>query len=153
MRKFRNPFLFLLVLMVCTLTPLRASAANSLELQLYQLLSEDRAANGRHTLVLDEELCRIARLKSQDMLENNYCGHLSPTYGRVRDMLDSFGVSYLSAGENVARSRSVAHSNAAFLSSTGHRINMLSRSYTHIGIGVATNQYGHVYVTEIFVRR
>jgi uncharacterized protein YkwD len=68
-------------------------------------------------------------------------------------MLSSFGVRYLSAGENIARSRSVQHSNAAFLSSEGHRRNMLSSTYTHVGIGVVTDTRGFVTVTEIFVRR
>ena len=130
-----------------------ASAASSSEQTLYQLLNQDRARYGLNPLILDEELCRIARIKSQDMVDNGYFAHLSPTYGNVRSMLNSFGVSYRSAGENIARSRSVYHSNAAFLSSEGHRRNMLSSSYTHVGIGVVVNAHGHVTVTEIFVRR
>jgi len=132
----------------------RASASvTSAEQTLYQLLNEDRARYGLPALILDQELSRIARIKSQDMVSNNYFAHLSPTYGNVRSMLSSFGVSYLSAGENIARSRSVYHSNAAFLSSEGHRRNMLSSTYTHVGIGVVTNAQGFVTVTEIFVRR
>ena len=133
--------------------PTGAGAASSAEQTLFQLLNEDRARSGLPALILDEELSRIARIKSQDMVDNNYFAHTSPTYGNVRSMLKSFGVSYISAGENIARSRSVYHSNAAFLSSEGHRRNMLSSTFTHVGIGVVVNAYGFVTVTEIFVRR
>lgn len=133
--------------------PTGADAASSAEQTLLQLLNEDRARSGLPALILDEELSRIARIKSQDMVDNNYFAHTSPTYGNVRSMLKSFGVSYISAGENIARSRSVYHSNAAFLSSEGHRRNMLSSTFTHVGIGVVVNAYGFVTVTEIFVRR
>ena len=133
--------------------PLHAQAASSAEQRLLHLLNEDRARHGLPALILDEELSRIARIKSQDMVSNNYFAHTSPTYGNVRSMLNSFGVRYVSAGENIARSRSVYHSNAAFLSSEGHRRNMLSSTFTHVGIGVVVNAHGFVTVTEIFVRR
>ena len=146
----------LLVLLLTIQFPVNARAAysvNQAEQTLFRLLNEDRARHGLPALVLDDELSRIARIKSQDMVDNRYFAHTSPTYGNVRSMLTSFGVSYRSAGENIARSRSVYHSNAAFLSSEGHRRNMLSSTYTHVGIGVVVNAYGFVTVTEIFVRR
>ncbi len=143
----------LCLLLLSPFNALPAQAVTSAEQTLVNLLNEDRARYGLKPLILDEELSRIARIKSQDMVDNNYFAHLSPSYGNVRSMLTSFGVSYLSAGENIARSRSVYHSNAAFLSSEGHRRNMLSSTFTHVGIGVVTNRYGFVTVTEIFVRR
>jgi len=146
----------LLALIIILHTPINASgasAATNPEQTLLRLLNEDRIRHGLPALILDEELSRIARLKSQDMVNNNYFAHTSPTYGNVRSMLKSFGVSFRSAGENIARSRSVQHSNAAFLSSEGHRRNMLSSTFTHVGIGVVINPSGFVTVTEIFIRR
>ncbi len=150
--------LMTLLLLVTLLLPLTGNASAKAavthqEQTLVRLLNEDRARYGLPTLILDPELSRIARIKSQDMVANNYFAHQSPTYGNVRSMLSSFGVRYLSAGENIARSRSVHHSNAAFLSSQGHRRNMLSSTFTHVGVGVVTNAQGFVTVTEIFVRR
>jgi len=141
------------ILLCCGANASGLSSITEAEYTLYHLLNEDRARYGLPSLILDPELSAVARIKSQDMVTNRYFAHLSPTYGNVRSMLSSFGVSYLSAGENIARSRSVQHSNAAFLSSEGHRRNMLSRSYTHVGIGVVTDSNGFVTVTEIFVRR
>ena len=116
------------------------------------LLNSDRAAYGLPPLTLDPELCRIARIKSQDMRDNQYFAHTSPTYGDVRKMLDHFGYSYAAAGENIAHHATVEKSQAALISSPGHRKNILRRSFTRVGIGVALNQNGHVYLTQIFCR-
>ena len=68
------------------------------------LLNSDRKNNGLAALALDPELCRIARIKSEDMRDNRYFAHESPTFGRVGDMLRRFGYSFRSAGENIPRS-------------------------------------------------
>lgn len=116
------------------------------------LLNLDRARYNLPALVIDPELSRIARLKSQDMRENQYFAHTSPTYGDVRQMLDTFGYSYSAAGENIAHHATVEKSQAAFLSSPGHRSNIMSKAYTKVGIGVVTDAKGYVYVTQIFCR-
>ena len=146
------PLCLALALLLCACVPARASSLSSQESTLYRLLSEDRAAYGLYALTLDPELCRMARIRCQDMLENNYCGHLSPTYGTVRNLLTHHGVAYQYATENVGRSRDVAHSNAAFLSSPTHRRNVLTTTYTRVGVGVAVMPGGFVYVCEIFAR-
>lgn len=117
-----------------------------------KLLNSDRAAYGLPALTLDPELCRIARIKSQDMRDNQYFAHTSPTYGDVRDMLDHFSYSYRAAGENIAHHATIEKSQAALISSPGHRRNILSSAYTKVGIGVAIDQKGFVYLTQIFAR-
>ena len=116
------------------------------------LLNNDRARYGLPPLALDAELCRIARIKSQDMRDNRYFAHTSPTYGSVRDMLTRFGYAYEAAGENIAHHASVDKAQAAFLSSPGHRRNILSSAYTKFGVGVAVDESGFVYLTQIFCR-
>lgn len=131
-----------------------ALALNAQESTLYSLVKEDRARYGLNMPVLDAELSRIARIKAEDMLSNNYFAHTSPTYGNIRKMLKTFGYSYSGASENIARSRSVYHSEAAFLSSSsGHRTTLLGKSWTHMGVGVATTRNGFVYVVQIFARK
>jgi len=116
------------------------------------LLNSDRARYNLSPLVIDPELCRIARIKSQDMRDNQYFAHTSPTYGDVRSMLKQFGYSYAAAGENIAHHSTVEKAQAAFLSSPGHRKNILSSGYTKVGVGVAVDQNGFVYLTQIFAR-
>lgn len=118
----------------------------------FLLLNKDRSANGLSPLVLDPELCRIARAKSQDMKTNRYFAHNSPTYGNASQMLKTFGYSFLAVGENIAHHATVEKSQAAFMSSAGHRRNILSPNWTKVGIGVVTDDQGFVYVTQLFVR-
>lgn len=118
----------------------------------FLLLNRDRAANGAAPLTLDPVLCSIARAKSMDMKNNNYFAHTSPTYGSVSQMLKTFGYRFSAAGENIAHHATVEKSQAAFMSSQGHRRNILSANWTKVGIGVVTDARGYVYVTQIFVR-
>lgn len=116
------------------------------------LLNSDRARYGLAPLVIDPELCRIARVKSRDMRDNQYFAHTSPTYGDVRSMLRQFGYAYSAAGENIAHHATVEKAQAAFLSSPGHRRNIMNSAYTRVGLGAAVDAKGYVYLTQIFVR-
>ena len=116
------------------------------------LVNSDRARYALPALTLDPALCRIARIKSQDMRDNQYFAHTSPTYGDVRSMLRRFGYAYTAAGENIAHHATVEKAQAAFLSSPGHRRNIMSGTYTKVGMGAAIDAQGYVYLTQIFVR-
>jgi len=118
----------------------------------FLLLNQDRAANGRSALTLDPALCELARLKSEDMYLNGYFAHNSPTYGSAAQMLTSHGYAFNSVGENIAHHATVEKSQAAFMSSTGHRQNILGTQWTKVGVGVCTDSQGFVYVTQLFVR-
>ena len=122
------------------------------EQNAWNLLSSDRKSNGLSALALDPELSRLARLKSEDMRDKGYFAHESPTCGRVSDMLDRFGYTFTAAGENIAHHANITKAQAAFMSSEGHRRNILSSSWTKVGIGVCMDKNGYVYVTQIFVR-
>lgn len=118
----------------------------------FLLLNQDRAANGRSALTLDPSLCALARLKSQDMNANHYFAHTSPTLGSAAEMLRNHGYAFTSVGENIAHHATVAKAQAAFMSSTGHRANILGSQWTKVGIGVCSDSQGYVYVTQLFVR-
>lgn len=128
---------------------------HSLSLQeekLLNLINLDRAANGLAPLVADPELSRIARIKSEDMRDNNYFAHESPTWGKARQMLEHFGYSFTGAGENIAHHATVEKAQAAFMTSEGHRRNILSRTWQKVGVGVCYDRNGYIYATQIFVR-
>ena len=118
----------------------------------FLLLNEDRAANGRAALELDPALCDLARLKSRDMFLNNYFSHTSPTYGSAAQMLSSYGYAFTSVGENIAHHATVEKAQAAFMSSSRHRQNILGSQWTKVSIGVWEDSQGFVYVTQLFVR-
>ena len=122
------------------------------EQKMANLLSQDRKNNGRTALVLDEELSRIARIKSADMRDKGYFAHESPTYGDIRAMLKQFGYPYAAAGENIAHHANVDKAQAAFMSSPGHRANILNKAWTKVGIGIVYDRNGYIYATQIFAR-
>lgn len=122
------------------------------EQKALNLLNQDRAANGLPALVLDDALSRLARIKSCDMRDNHYFSHTSPTYGNAAAMLTAFGYSYNGVGENIAHHATVEKAQAAFMSSTGHRANILGSQWTKVGIGICLDENGFVYVTQLFVR-
>jgi uncharacterized YkwD family protein len=102
-------------------------------------------------LKLDQKLSSVARIKSQDMKDNGYFSHQSPTYGSPFDMLKQFGVSYRTAGENIAAGYSTAQAVVdGWMNSQGHRENTLNKSFTKIGVGyVKGGSYGS-YWTQLF---
>lgn len=125
----------------------------SLERRMIDLVNNERQKNGLQSLIVDPELTRIARIKSQDMVDNNYFSHNSPTYGSPFEMLSSFGVKYLHAGENLAGNRSVDAAHNALMNSAGHRQNILNPNFTHIGVGVRpSNRYGNIF-TQLFISK
>lgn len=127
-------------------------ALTSQENSLYLAINAERVSYGLSSLPIDQELSELARVKSEDMVNNNYFAHESPTYGNSSQMLKSAGYSFTSVGENIAKSASVEKGHAALMSSDGHRRNILGSQWTRVGIGVANDKNGYPYITELFVR-
>ena len=123
------------------------------ERQMVDLVNQARQQNDLQPLQVDLELTRVARIKSQDMVDQNYFSHYSPTYGSPFEMLDSFGIKYLHAGENLAGNNNVQNAHTALMNSSGHRKNILNPNFTHIGSGVRpSNRYGFIY-TQLFISK
>lgn len=108
----------------------------SVENQVLNLVNQKRQEAGVSPLQMDWELQRTARVKACDMAEKKYFGHQSPTYGSPFDMIKEFGISYKTAGENIAQGqRSADEVMVSWMNSAGHRENILKREYTHLGVG------------------
>lgn len=131
--------------------PKTDSEATAYEKEVVRLVNIERQKKGLSDLSYDWQLSRVARYKSQDMKDNNYFSHTSPTYGSPFQMMKSFGISYRSAGENIARGQASPEAVVnAWMNSSGHRANILNSSFTHIGVGyVADGKYW----TQMFISR
>lgn len=117
-----------------------ASSVSAFEKQVVELTNAERAKNGLPALTLDTNLSKVARAKSEDMSKNNYFDHTSPTYGSPFDMMKQFGISYKAAGENIAKGQTTPEQVVkAWMNSEGHRANILSNKFTHIGVGYVAN--------------
>ena len=113
-----------------------AKSLSEFEQRVVELTNAERAKQGLPALKIDTELSKVARIKSEDMQKNNYFDHNSPTYGSPFDMMKKFGISYTSAGENIAQGqRTPEEVVQAWMNSAGHRANILNNGFTHIGVG------------------
>lgn len=124
------------------------SAAES---KVIQLTNVERRKNGLSDLQADTSLSKVAREKANDMKSKHYFSHTSPTYGSPFDMMRDFGISYRSAGENIAQGQTTPEEVVqAWMNSEGHRRNILSADYTHIGVGFT--QQGN-YWSQMFIKK
>ena len=125
------------------------STVTSYEQEVIRLVNEIRAENGLKVLTYDWELARVARYKSQDMKDNKYFSHTSPVYGTPFQMIKNFGISYRSAGDNIAKGYATPQAVVnGWMNSSGHRANILNANFTHIGVGYVS---GGNYWTQMFI--
>ncbi len=125
------------------------STVTNYENEVIRLVNEKRVQNGLSKLTADWELSRVARYKSQDMKDNKYFSHTSPVYGSPYQMMKSFGITYKSAGENIAMGQKTPQAVVnAWMNSAGHRKNILNPSFTRIGVGYVA---GGNYWTQMFI--
>ena len=125
------------------------STVSAYEREVVRLVNEVRVQNNLKPLEENWELSRVARYKSQDMVDNSYFSHTSPVYGSPFQMIKAFGLSYRTAGENIAYGQKTPQAVVnAWMNSSGHRANILNSSYTQIGVGYVAN--GH-YWTQMFL--
>ncbi len=104
--------------------------------QTYELLSNVRYQSGVGALTFDSRLTQIAKIKSQDIIDNGYEGHISPVLGTPDEMLEAYGVSYSRMGENIAINAytpEIAFN--TWMNSPKHKANMLDENFTRVGIG------------------
>ena len=129
--------------------PSESSALSAYEQEVVALTNEYRAQYGLAPLTADVRLSEIARQKSQDMHDKRYFDHHSPTYGTPFEMMNSFGVTYRTAGENIAMGYRTAKSVVeGWMNSPGHRANILNSRFTRIGVGYVADGS---YCTQMFI--
>ena len=125
---------------------------SSYQQQVLDLVNAERTKRGISALTLDSNLSSVATKKSQDMVNKNYFDHTSPTYGSPFDMMKQFGISYRTAGENIAKGQKTPQEVVtAWMNSEGHRKNILNPNFTNLGVGIAKDSNGTTYWTQMFI--
>ncbi|WP_458462951.1 CAP domain-containing protein [Paenibacillus sp.] len=115
--------------------------------QVVKLVNAERAKAGLNALASDALLDKVAVAKVKDMSNNNYFDHQSPTYGSPFDMMKQFGVTYSYAGENIAKGQKTPQEVVtAWMNSEGHRANILSKNFTHIGVGYYNGYWAQEFI-------
>lgn len=128
------------------------SETNKFANEVLQLVNKERSKQGLKSLTLSKELTSIATTKAKDMAVNRYFDHRSPTYGSPFEMLQKFGVSYKSAGENIAAGQKTpTQVMESWMNSSGHRANILNKSYTELGVGFYAGGSYDTYWVQLFI--
>ena len=116
------------------------------ESQVVDLVNEERGKAGLKFLTMRDDLNKVAETKSQDMVNKGYFSHQSPTYGSPFDMLKQFGISYRTAGENIAQGqRTPGEVVGAWMKSPGHRQNILNADFDSIGVGEVNKTWTQIF--------
>ena len=123
------------------------------EQQVVDLVNKERAAAGLPALKTNAKLAGVAEKKAEDLRDNNYFDHQSPTYGSPFDMMKQFGITYSAAGENIAKGQKTPSDVMnGWMNSPGHRANILNANFTEIGVGFVTDSNGTTYWVQHFIR-
>ncbi len=121
------------------------------EQRTLDLINEYRIENGLTALKPFSELQDVAKLKAEDLVNNEYFSHTSANLGTPFEMLKNNNVSYKIAGENLAGSTTPEKAVQAWIESTSHRENILEEKFEYTGIYVLESPvYGRIFV-QLFI--
>ena len=103
----------------------------------------ERSKNGFVSLNENNILTEIALSRVEDMLNNNYFAHISPSGDSVSKTAERDNYKYITIGENISlgnfdSSRDLV---SAWMNSSGHRANILNKNYTQIGAAADEGMY------------
>lgn len=137
-----SPFARILVLaLTCGVnTPVHADDAhNRIVARVLKHVNLQRAMNGERPLTLDRRLTDAAQLHAEDMARRDFIDHQSPDGRGLQDRIASAGYPWRAIAENLTAGQSSPESAVdSWMTSPGHRDNMLNREYFEAGIGYAT---------------
>ncbi|MFY3791468.1 S-layer homology domain-containing protein [Ureibacillus sp. MALMAid1270] len=121
--------------------------------EVLKLVNAERAKVKVPPLKLNMGVTKVAQIKAQDMYDNDYFDHRSPTYGYASEMLKYFGVDFDNVAENAATGQLSAQEVVTdWMNSPGHRSNILDSYGTEIGIGVVQGEKGTFWV-QMFIHK
>ncbi len=113
-------------------------AQNITEQELVEQTNQQRQNAGLRPLQENAQLSAAARDKAEHMLQQGYWDHYGPDGTTPWSFIKEHGYEYQYAGENLAKGFQTSNGvTAGWLSSPGHRDNLLDGGYQHIGIGTA----------------
>ena len=101
-----------------------------------------RSSQGRPSYAVRADLTSVARRHAARMAARGEIYH--------NDNLGSEVSGWRSVGENVGRGTDTAEIHQAFMASSSHRSNILSRTYTEIGVGTAVAGNGELFLVQVF---
>jgi uncharacterized protein YkwD len=128
----------------------------TLEAEVFSQINEIRKNNGAHLLENNESAVKIARAHSRDMARMRCLTHSGSDDLTVERRADRAAIDWQLIGENVARNKGYKSPSGKavmeWMKSSGHRKNILNEKFTLTGIGIAKDESGYYYFTQVFVQ-
>ena len=154
----KKGFITFLTLLMLSLIYSRAASLNTTEIEwkVFQIVNQERAAQGLSPLKLHIKLSEIARLHSANMIQHDFFSHTDHQGKSPFDRLKAYAPELVwnAAAENIAYNYGNSEDEVAknlmtaWMNSPGHRANILG-GYSEIGIGiVGSGEY--YYATQVF---
>ena len=128
-----------------------SDAELAMAIDVLDLVNQERQAAGLGPLIWHEGASEVAYLHSLDMDVRDYFDHTNPDGELPWDRLTDAGIDWSRAGENIAWGYSSPQAvMSGWMGSSGHRANILSESFTHVGIGVHDDGFS-IWWTQVFL--
>lgn len=121
-----------------------------LEIQMLQLINQERKKYGLRLLVNDEALNKVGRAHAADMFRRGYFSHNTPEGINPFQRLHKAKIKYKFAGENLAMASTLSRAHSELMNSPGHRANILNPSYGRMGIGILQSTKHGLMITQEF---
>lgn len=119
-------------------SPQPTATASGVAARILELVNAERGKVGCSALTLNATLTKAAQAHSQDMAAHQNMSHTGSDGSAPGDRITSAGYAWSSYGENVAYGYSTAEQvMAGWMSSPGHRANILNCAFKEIGVGLA----------------
>lgn len=135
-----------------------SAGLSDLERSLFEKVNAQHTSAGLPGLALDVGLTKIARIRSQQMADQDYFGETDPFgYTMNVELLAYFGYQgYLWTGENISMNndpldRAAETAMGSIMAKPVHRANILAKDYYRIGVGEVTTADGRHIFTLIFL--
>jgi uncharacterized protein YkwD len=119
------------------------------ELQMFELINNERRRMGLKELEFDTKLRDVARSHSMDMIRGNFFDHISPRTGSVSDRMLASGILYLFVSENLAYNTDVEAANKDLMESKEHHDSLMNDRMGKIGIGVVNSGMYGCMITQV----
>ena len=132
--------------------------ASEIERRAFEQTNEARIKNGLAALEWDADVCRMARVHSQNMSRLKFFSHVTPDGLKLRDRARAVGIlTYTVLGENIAYNQGYEDPGAfaveRWMASAKHRANILSSEFRAMAIGMYVAPDGSVFLTQTFITR
>jgi uncharacterized protein YkwD len=134
------------------------SQATDIERRAFEMTNTARRQSNLAPLSWDPELCRMARIHSENMVRRGFFSHETPDGLHLKDRAHAIGIAHFQVlGENIAYNQGFddpgAFTVGRWMLSPGHRANILSSEFQQSAIGVFVAPDGTVYLTQEFITR